>query len=150
MKLAISNIDSVMSRLRKAVDTNLNAQFKEKVEERFLTLVQVSPQWSGDLASNWQISLDGSAHYSPTFKQQDWHKAQKVHMGDPAAVDYALAAAKLVEYTWKQKIYFANATPLTFGEKTVTGSGVTRVVRPENLIDGRVAMISYVRARYSK
>lgn len=150
MKVSVANIDSVMNRLKKAVETNVNAQFHEKVDERFLELVSTTPQWSGDMASNWQISTSTDVEYLRWGGKSDNYRQQgtMVQMGDEAAVSFAVDRSKLVQYTYTDVIYFANSTPLTFGVSTVTGQGTTHAVRPENLIDGRVAMISYLLSRF--
>lgn len=149
MKVEVKNVQSVFDRLRKVVDDNFDGIYHDKVNERFSLLVNTTPQYSGDMASNWEISLDGSAIYLPwELKGQSVSQKDIVHMGDPLAVNYAIEQSLNVQYTYKDNIYFANATPLTFGDTTVTGFGTTYAVRPENLIDGRVAMISYLISRF--
>ena len=149
MKVEVKNLDSVFDRLLQAARKDFDDQFHAKVQERFSMLVNVTPQWSGDMASNWQISLDGSATYREWGnKKKLWHLADARQMGDEEAVSYAIAQSVNVQYTFEDKIWFANATPLTFGTSTVTGDGTTFAVRPVNLIDGRVAMISYLRERF--
>ncbi len=154
MKVSVKgDISAVFGRLRAKAKENLDAQFRVKVLERFKLLASTSPQWSGDFTSNWEISLDGAATYIPWgAKEEDSvaksQSAPKTQMGDMEAVNYAVEHAKLVKFGYGSRISFTNATPLTFTDTTVTGGGTTNNVRPENLIDGRVALFSYLKSRF--
>lgn len=149
MQASVSNVDKVFAQLKAEIEANLEAQFEAETQRIFKHLVEVTPQWSGDLAANWRISLTPTegAYQSP-FKQPEWQNGPWAHMGDPAAVAYALASSQNVEISYKNPVYFTNGTPLIFSTTLVAGDGTSSVVRPENLIDGKVAMVSYILSTY--
>jgi len=156
VKLSIGNIDPVFAELLRLVQENLDAQFREKVAAIFRTLVVYTPQWSGDLASNWQMNLTGQATYLRWAGKVEWtpevaKRGPFFSMGLTPASDYALKQAQTLEYHYTQSVFLVNATPLTLAAKTVTSDsdGKTKNLRPENLINGGKALIAFVKGEYS-
>lgn len=149
MKVSVANVGPVMARLRAAVAANANAQYQEKTQNIFIHLLQVTPQWSGDLVANWRITTDQASDASASpFKEQNWKGGPWQKMGDPEAMAYAIEASAGMVYDYTKSVYFTNGTPLTFSDTLVSGSGVARPVRPENLINQKVAMVSYIVSVY--
>lgn len=160
LRLSLKQLQTVRSSIVKQGD----AGFRQKVFYLLEAAVRVSPQFSGDFASNWAVVTDGNAGaYRPlpgkfegrgSVSQADAgtgavtytghaHKA-----GDPEAVALALArgAAALRGVTMKSKIHLMNLTDLSTDGTHMTGPDGTVNLRPENVIPGRVRIESYVRA----
>lgn len=143
---------AILARARAKVITNANRAYRQQVYRMFEDVLMISPQFSGDYASNWRIvtSQGELGGYLPWHRKgwvqttHDLHKA-----GDPEAVTFARDRAARLPFTYKDKVYFVNDTPLEFTGTTVTGpDGTTRRLRPENIIGGGVMIASYLKAKY--
>lgn len=154
---AIKNLGKV----RKRVSDDADTRYRAKIYYMAELAAKVSPQWSGDFASNWNLGINGSR---PTYKK--WAEKDAPGMnprmndngtttythyqaGDYAAVATSLGRIKnqLRGVTRKDKISLINATTMyTDGTNMIETDGIERL-RPENLIPGRVRIESYVRAR---
>jgi hypothetical protein len=119
----------------------------------FRELVEDSPQWSGDLASNWNYSV-GSPDYSysrsPNKTGDDarvdyWRQDQGVFQrGHPNAVLTAMSRMEMVRPpAWRDTVYFANATPIAPSIPNIK-------IRPVNMVNGQVIMIEQVVMRESQ
>jgi hypothetical protein len=144
-------------KVRKAFDDRLSAMYQKRVRDMFKTLGLISPQYSGEFASNWYIVPD-----TPTPGAfQGWRNKQIVSpiaglrsppkvLGDGEAVEFATGRALTVQFTYRQKVYFVNSDPLEFTATTVTDtSGETRQLRPSNLLTPPQMMFSYLKSRYA-
>lgn len=130
------------------LDRDLSSSFAEWTRKVFTSIVYHTPQWSGDLASNWNYSVgQPNTRYlmAPNKTGDDpqidhWREGQGVfYMGHPTHVNMALARMALVAPpTWRDVVYVTNATPIAPEVEDHTIK-----IRPVNLIDGRVAMIQY-------
>jgi hypothetical protein len=150
IKLSLARLQST----RKTVVKRGDAGFRQKLYYLYGLGVVVSPQFSGEFASNWNIVVDGNM---PVFKpwpgkhavEHDGQKLMPHKAGDPEAVATAMArgAAQLRGVTMKSQVHFVNATELfTDGTRMIGPDGVEQL-RPENIIPGRVRIESYLRAR---
>jgi hypothetical protein len=155
--------------LRKSIDDSVDRQYKRKVLKMFNDLVRHSPQWSGDFASNWNITHDktGKAYTKYAFKGNTPKNAAR-QMGDMQAIATPIARANAIRFGYKDIVYFSNNTPISFDGRSNTVTTVNALdginpqpypkiilpitvkVRPENLVDGRLGLISYIRRRYNK
>lgn len=152
--------------IRKKVQEAGDAAFRQKLYYLYERGVLVSPQWSGDFASNWNIVVDGNMPvYKPwpgKFESRmsrsdgayDGAAAYRVtphQAGDPEAVGTALArgAAQLRGVTMKSRVHFVNATELEVGDGGATMIGLDGVehLRPENVIPGHMRIEQYIRAQ---
>lgn len=136
--------------------------YRQKIYYLLGVAAKVSPQFSGDFASNWTIAVNGDmpvykmwadkASGSMTPMQRDNGQVEyRAHRaGDPAAITTAMArgAAALKKVTSLQdKVHLVNATDLwTDGTKMHGPDGVVNL-RAENIIPGGIRIESYVRAR---
>jgi len=131
-----------------------NRRFRAKVYRMFEDLLLVSAQYSGDFVSNWQIVTEdegGLPAYREWYKKHSVGvKQQPLQAGDPEAITYARDQMTRKPFNYKQKVFFYNPTPLEFTGTTVTGEGGTKPLRPENLIDGGILAISYLKAKYGR
>lgn len=143
---------AILARARAKVISNANRAYRQQVYRMFEDVLMVSPQFSGDFVSNWRIitakgELGG---YSPWSGKGDVATSQSPHRaGDPEAVTFARDRAARLPFTYKDKVYFVNDTPLVFTGTTVTGpDGITHNLRPENIIGAGVMIGSYLKAKY--
>ena len=126
------------------LEREISAKFAGWTRKVFTGLVRGTPQWSGDLTANWNYSI-GSPNltYRMTAMKaeggQFWSALDVKQVGDEQAVSMALEEmSKVTPPTWRDVVYFANNTPIAPAVEAQTV-----LIRPVNLIDGRVAMIQY-------
>lgn len=153
-----------MKRVRTKVAERGDAAFRQKIYYLLEAAVRVSPQFSGDFASNWAFSVNGNMPiYRPipgklgglgTQSKTDAGTGRITYQGiahkagDPEAVQIAMmrGAAALRGVTLKSKIHLVNSTDLHTDGTRMIGRDGTVNLRPENIIPGRVRIESYVRA----
>lgn len=150
IKLSMARLQTT----RKTVLKRGDEGFRQKLLYLYGLAVKVSPQFSGEFASNWNIVVDGNM---PVFKpwpgkyavEHDGRRAMPHQAGDPEAVNTATyrGLAQLKGVTLRSQVHFVNATELfTDGTRMIGPDGVEQL-RPENIIPGRVRIEAYVRAR---
>lgn len=149
------------------ISKNADKAFRQKVFNLATMAVRVSPQFSGEFASNWNLAVDGNmpvfkpwAHKyalenqttmrdngDGTYSYRNWAGAHQA--GDPEAVTSSMAriAGQLARVTRHSKVHLVNATELfTDGTRMIGPDGVEQL-RAENIIPGRVRIERYVMAR---
>ena len=150
--------------VRKKVADTADGRFRQKLYYLFEKAVMVSPQYSGDFASNWNIVVDGNmpvykpwpgkydvpvgAHHDPRTGAVDY-RVMPHQAGDQEAVRSSLGrgAAQLKGVTMKSRVHFVNATELRVGDAGTTMEGLDGVerLRPENIIPTGTSLEVYVR-----
>ncbi len=147
--LDTSGVDAFVQQARldmARLDREVSAVFYKWTARIFKDLVTTSPQWSGDLAANWNYSV-GSPDFSYTqipnktgseagidYVAQNFGVFER---GDYRAVSMALERMLAVtQPTWRDTVYFANATPIA---PEVEAESIK--IRPVNLVEGQVMMI---------
>lgn len=140
--------------LRMQTENYVSTEFAKWTVKIFRDLVQNTPQWSGDTAANWRYAVgapDGSYTQVPD-KAIMWPLPDSFKNGtdDPfqrgawRAVQTALERQALVPAPrYDQKVFFSNNTPVA---PDLESNSV--YIRPVNLVDGVVAMVSYTAAKY--
>jgi hypothetical protein len=123
----------------KKVDT-----FSRKV---FSDIVSTSPQWSQNLASNWNFSTgkpDESYTESPN-KRAMRHSKSPFWLGAEPVVSQTIARMQgKPQVLWGQDVYITNATPDDKGGDLAQNIEDGRVaLRPVNLVSQKVALFSY-------
>ncbi len=111
-----------VAKLPGKVDEIANKKYRRVLMAMFKDLGKVTPQFSGDLASNWYIVKSGGktvAYKRWPNKTGDKHLGRHTggvkDAGDPEALDYAYERAYrfvLNNVTYKDKVSFFNPTPL--------------------------------------
>lgn len=142
------------------IEQDLNRRHQALVRAILTDLVTHSPQWSGNLASQWQVEFTGrKARYSPTItaSQKKAYRAQTAFaMGDDPAVASTLLreSDKIDQLTYKMPVRIVNRTPYAGDveqgmEQDGQMPGGNRL-RPENLLKfyGGIGMIGYVDMKY--
>ncbi len=143
-----------IDRRKKLFQKLLNDQFRYKVYAMYRDLNRVSPQFSGDYVSNWELVTSST---SPRGYQEWKNKGsvlvsqQPKHAGDSDAVDFSLRRMYRVKLDYRDKVYFYNPTPVEFTATTATGpDGKTTALRPENILSPPQLLFSYLKANYGK
>lgn len=137
--------------------------YRQKVLYLLEVAAKVSPQFSGDFASNWNLVVGGGtaaykpwgekgqAGVMPVDKANGTTSYRAYQAGDMQAVTTSMArgSAQSAKITsMKDTVHLVNASDLyTPDGVTMEGRGTVTVLRPQNIIPGRVRIESYVRAR---
>lgn len=124
-------------------DRDINVKFAKWTKKVYKSIVFSTPQWSGDLASAWTYSINGiDTNYTPTTNKvendQFWSAADVYERGMQPAVNEAIAKAAGQSPTWRDVVYIHNPAPIAYYVENLRV-----LIRPVNLIDGRVAMVKY-------
>lgn len=159
-----------LSEFNSALDSALAAMEREVTHALrgftvtvFRELVENSPQWSGNLAANWNIGINSeSTEYTElSDKTGSWygHSDQQHHgdfqpfvRGAPYAVGVAIGKnlPRTRAIGLRDTVFINNNTPyLDHVEADESDEGKSPYIRPENKIDGVVALREYVRAKYA-
>ena len=157
LKIKAKNIDGFIAKLKKhqlIVEGQVTETKRRLVRDIFTDLVQGSPQWSGNLASNWYIEFHGNtAKYKKIrdYKVRDWRRKDPYHVGKDPAVTKTLnrELPKIADIRWNSKIQIVNYAP--YAASVEMGVGPEgRKIRDVNYKYGQIAMAGYVVAKYSQ
>lgn len=140
------------------------ADTKRRIVKHVLTdLVTNSPQWSGNLASQWYVEHASSpkGSYKPLPEYMTpyaWEPLYDPHqMGDNPAVANTLARElpKVASIKWNSSVKIVNYAPYAEDVENNIGpegmDGTQHEIRPENLLPsyGAVAMVGYASMKYN-
>lgn len=154
--LTLKGVDSMVAKLKKyeLLAKGRVAETKRRlVRDIFTDLVKGSPQWSGNLASNWYIEFHGNTGAYREIADHDsnnWYREDPYQLGDDPAVGATLARElpKVAQIRWNSKVSLVNYTP--YATDVEEGQGPDgRDIRPENYKYGQIAMVGYVSMKYS-
>jgi len=135
-----------------------NRAYRKRVYYMFEEMLLVSYQFSGDFTSNWRIITQADS--MPSYVESPEKNATQVDFllgraiqphraGDAPAILVAREAVVRKPFSYNDKIYFVNPTPLHFTGTDVTGpDGVTRPLRPENVISSGQTIKAYMQSRF--
>ena len=151
--ITAKGFDSMAAKLKaglKKIEDDLNKKHRTLGRKVFTDLVVNSPQWSGNLASNWYIT---SGSYKPIagYSSTEWYNQNPYAKGDDPAVSMTLMreVPKLQSLTYKDKIVIGNRTP--YASDIEAGIGPNgKMIRDDNKFSeyGGVAMLAYVDMKY--
>ena len=144
------------------------AKYKMGVTNRFRRLIydilkdvsEHTPQWSGNLASNWVVEVgsawQGFGGYDQFMFYGHVDRGDEVQAGHPSAVAISLARGKekIEDIRWNSRVTIANHTP--YAALVEQGEGPNGLkIREENRFSipfansHRIAMSEYAKAKYS-
>lgn len=131
------------------LEVKMSVKYYTFTQQVFKSVVETSPQWSGNLASNWNYSINApDTSYSETAEKFGSEKKlfKPFQVGDNPAVGRALSRAALAAIpSWRTPVYITNATPTDL----MTGSLVQDMadgyvkLRPVNMVPAQGAIISF-------
>lgn len=155
LKLKPIGVDSFIKKLRQqevSLKTKVAIAKRKLIKDVFTDLVSGSPQWSGNLATNWYIEFSGTkGSYKPdaNYKPDDYKSSDRFIVGDDPAVTDTLnrELSKLPHIGWNTDVTIVNYTP--YAEEVESGKGPGwKAIRKENLKYGQIAMVGYVMTKY--
>lgn len=157
LKVKAKNIDGFIAKLKKhklIVEGKVAETKRNLVRDIFIDVVQGSPQWSGNLASNWYIEFHSNkGRYSKIsgYKTKAWNRDDPYQVGDDPAVSRTLMRElpKIADIRWNSKVQIVNYTP--YASEVEAGLGPDgKPIRDINYKYGQIAMAGYVTAKYSQ
>lgn len=127
------------------LEAELSRRFADFTQKVFKSIVQTSPQWSGNLAANWNYSVNFPDESYTATPQKQQRSKKPYQVGDPAAVSKALSRMSAVQPpSWAQPVYITNATPENDGGYLVEGIVNGKVkLRPVNLVPAQRALFEF-------
>jgi hypothetical protein len=157
IRMNLKKLEAVRAKLHKTAE----GRFRQKLYYLYERAVMVSPQWSGDFASNWNIVVDGDmpvykmwpeklAASTVPVENPNGTTTYRMHQaGDPEAVRSSLGrgAAQLKKVTLKSRVHFVNATELRVDDSGTMMQGLDGIerLRPENVIPSHTSIEVYIR-----
>lgn len=159
--IEVPSLDATFASIKAEIDLEINREFKKQVKIMFVDLLNTTPQWSGNYASNWWITTDPTvSYYTPNPWKGSTRYEEAGKRGDTRGTAKPLKLMNLAKFDYKNPIYFVNNTQTFFDEDTSEVAGFTQPykganypsmtkVRPENLVDKRIALQSYITRKYS-
>lgn len=152
VELDTSGIDAFLLQLdalQKSFNFQVNAKYRQWVDVIFTDIVELTPQWSGNLAANWYVGKDAMSASESTIaaKESMWPLdlySVPYERGDPDAVSISLARMETQEFVWADQVYIYNPTSIA---PQVEAESI--YIRPENKVDGRVHMIAHAEYFYA-
>jgi hypothetical protein len=147
----VTGLAGLAERVNGQIIASVNRQYAAQVQEMFFDLLEVSPQWSGNFASNWRLSVGvPEANYVEVLKATPWYQLERPQQaGDEDAIEVAGIRADFTDFSYTDTVYFVNGSALEFTETTVTGpDGKERNLRPENLMSPPQLILSYLASKY--
>jgi hypothetical protein len=130
-------------------------QYRSKVLAMYKELLYVSPQFSGDFVSNWDIEtpLSNSRAYkeipgknSVAISQQPHEAGDKSPELDSA---YMRGVSRMRYVTYGQPVYFTNPTPIQISSPEVIGpDGKRNDLRDSTVITAWESIHSYLQSKY--
>lgn len=162
--LNITALAKAMKKIRDGqtkLKEDASAAYRQKLRALLEIAAHVSPQWSGDYASNWAFAIDGDM---PVYRMwQEKHTpgmtpvegengkvTYRAHQaGDLEAIGTAVArgTGQLKSVTYKSQVHLVNMTPLEMTGTHMVGPDGTVKLRPVNMLTGGERIESYIRAR---
>ncbi len=165
--LAIKGSQEFIRRLKKErvnIERKVAETHRRVIKHIFEDLVRVTPQYSGNLVSNWYIEFTGNkASYRQIPGYVEPHlfdftpDAQKYQMGMDPMVSTTIEReiAKLPKIRYNTKVTIVNKAPYAEDVEHAIGPddefGNPRPIREENILEayGGVAMKGYIEMKYS-
>jgi hypothetical protein len=130
------------------LELRMTSKYRDFTQQVFKSIVLTSPQWSGNLASNWNYSANSPDTRYKETAEKDESKIYKV--GADPAVSQAISRAEAVAVpSWRIPVYITNTTPADEGGYLATEIEEGRVkLRPVNMIPAQGSIISYAVSRF--
>lgn len=128
-------------------EKELSLRFTNFSQMVFTSLVTGSPQWSGNLTSNWNYSVGSpDESYFEIANKKGSRDSDRIFIrGDDPAKGRAIARMRQVKSpSFRDTVYFTNATPDDEGAylaETLETGAVK--IRAANLISRQVALFNY-------
>lgn len=131
------------------LDREISSEFEKWTKTIYSDIVMGTPQYTGNLVAAWTYSIQYiDESYSPTANKiehdQIWSKADVYARGEQPGVGTALFKAAGVHPSWRDEVWIHNPAPYA---DLIENQRI--ILRPVNLVDGRVAMVQYAVDKYN-
>lgn len=148
VKTNLLDFDKQLDVAMAELEVKMSYRFTAFTKEVYKSIVMISPQWSGNLTSNWNYSAglpDLSYTEIPEKKLTDGKNKAPFEMGSDPAVSKALTkAAQIKLVPWRSPVYITNTTPEEKGGYLVNGIADGSVkLRAVNLVPSQVSILSF-------
>ena len=150
----VSDFEKQLASALAVLEVKMSIKYYAFTLKVFKSVVMTSPQWSGNLASNWNYSINSpDTSYSEISEKSG--SAMKFfksfQVGADPAVSRALRKASVGPVpSWRVPVYITNATPTD----QMTGSLVQDMadgyvkLRPVNMVPAQGAIISFTLEKF--
>lgn len=151
VNIDFAGVDAFLATLelaQKAFNNQITEKYREWVRIIFYDIIELTPQWSGNLAANWFIShdSDSGAEERIPAKEFMWPlppNTEPHRRGDPEAVEISKARFDPT-FGYSEQTFIYNPAEIA---PEVEAQAI--YIRGVNLLDGRVAMIAHAMNVYS-
>ena len=152
VELDLSGVDAFLRSLeteQKSFNSQVNAKYRQWVSIIFHDMLDLTPQWSGNLTANWFINNTGPTGSEQTIPEKAQVFATAAGTEPHVRGDYdaiAISAARFDDlvFSYLQPVFIFNNANIA---QQVEDHTV--YIRRDNLVDGRVAMVVYAHDFYS-
>lgn len=164
MSLAMGDLRGYMKRIdltEARAKQRVTEVYRNIIKEIFVDIVKHTPQFTGNLASGWQISfglygVNPTSYLSDEQRQASFNayrsgKFDAFERGDNPAVANTInrELEKLKDIRYNSIVKIVN--PVEYADDVDAGLGPRdRNIRKENLYYGKVFMASYAQVKYGK
>ena len=119
------------------------------VEEVFTDIVQLTPQWSGNLASNWYLGVGTMGEQESVIPEKAFfwpldEALEAFERGDSPAVERSLDRLSGVDFGYLDTVYIYNPSAIA---QDVEDESI--YIRPVNKVGGQVFMVAHAYSYYS-
>lgn len=134
--------------------------YRSQILEIFYQLLLITPQYSSDMVSNWDLVVEGANEheYSRSSEKVEWaggrghkapHERGEVDAGLLSAYARARAKTKNIKY-YGQPVYFVNASMLEIDTPSIVNvaDGSVQELRDGAVVFAWVSITSYLQARF--
>lgn len=137
------------------LEAEMSINFAAFTRKVFMSIVQTSPQWSGNLASNWNYSVKTpNESYTQSSNKQDIPRRtfQPFQAGaDPAVSQAIVRMNSVAPPSWRDTVYITNATPddqAGYLADSIIEGKVN--LRPVNLVPAQGAIFEFTIGKFQE
>lgn len=159
------NADSLASSMayvrKKGIEAKALAlqQYRQKIMAMYVELLLVTPQYSSDMVSNWDIEVEGASgrDYVRSSEKEDFvfgegghkapHEAGDQDAGFTASKMRGLRRMQDITY-YGQPVYFVNSAMLEIDTPLIIGPDGVQELRDSIVIFAWASITSYLQERY--
>ena len=133
------------------LEAEMSLKFAAFTRKVFISVVQTSPQWSGNLTHNWNYSIKTPDGSYTSIKPDIPRKAFKPYqVGSNPATGQAIARMSAVALpSWRDTVYITNATPddeTGYLADSIIAGKVN--LRPVNLVPAQGAIFEFTMGKF--
>lgn len=133
------------------LEAEMSLKFAAFTRKVFMSVVQTSPQWSGNLAANWNYSTKSADGSYTSIKPDVPRKGFKPYQvgSDPAAGRAIARMNAVTPPSWRDTVYITNATPddeTGYLAESIIAGKVN--LRPVNLVPAQGAIFEFTLGKF--